>query len=91
MPFYASIPLVILLPLLVFLSHVILIVLVGVETIDEYGIDKLVHVAGGCTISISIAGIWWHLVYRQIVVLKDAIVFRALIFGSLCFVVISST
>ena len=46
-------------------------------------------IVGGIVISFSIAGILWHLCNRQVVTLKEPTVFRALVFGCLCFVVIS--
>ena len=52
-------------------------------------IDNLSHLFGGMSISISTAGVLWHLVYRKIIVLQDSKVFGFLIFGFLCFVVIS--
>ena len=52
-------------------------------------IDNIFHLFGGMSVSISTAGILWHLIQRKIIVLQDAKVFGFLVFGFLCFVVIS--
>jgi hypothetical protein len=49
----------------------------------------MLHIFGGMSISISTSGILWHLVRRKIIVLQDKNVFRFLVFGSVCFAVIS--
>jgi hypothetical protein len=59
------------------------------KSLDEHRIDKLFHVVGGMSISISTSGVLWHLVHRKIIVLQDKNVFRFLVFGSVCFAVIS--
>ena len=52
-------------------------------------IDNIFHLLGGMVISTSTAGVLWHLIQRKIIVLQDAKVFCFLVFGFLCFVVIS--
>ena len=61
----------------------------GDETYNVYMIDNLSHLFGGMSISISTAGVLWQLLRRKIIVLQDEIVFRFLVYGFLCFVVIS--
>ena len=61
----------------------------GEETYNIYMIDNIFHLFGGMSVSISTAGILWHLIQRKIIVLQDAKVFGFLVFGFLCFVVIS--
>jgi hypothetical protein len=72
-----------------FFINGILIFIFGIRTLDENRIDKLFHVFGGMIISISIAGFLWHLMVREIIVLQDENVFCLLVFGFLCFLVIS--
>ena len=86
--FYSSITIIIGLPLLVFLAVVILLLLFGERTLNENKIDNIFHVFGGVSVCLSSAGVLWHLVRRQIITLRDENVFRLLVFGSLCFVVI---
>ena len=59
------------------------------QVVDKYEINKFLHIAGSLSISFSIAGIFWHLAYQNIVSLQDPIVFRALVFGFVCFAIIS--
>ena len=66
-----------------------LLVSLGNRIIDKYEIDKLLHILGGLSISFSIAGIVCHLAHRNIVSLQDIIIFRGLVFGFVCFGVIS--
>ena len=61
----------------------------GDETYNLYMVDKIFHFFGGIGISISSAGVLWQLVQRKIIVLQDKIVFGLLVFGFLCFVIIS--
>ena len=88
-PFYSSTTVIILLPLLVFFVNVSLVYFVGMKTIQENSIDNIVHGVGGASVIISSAGILWHLVLRKIIVLEDTQVFRFVVFGCLCFVLIS--
>jgi hypothetical protein len=88
-PFYSSKTIIILFPLLVFLLNFALIPLFGFKALAEFRVDKIFHVVGGVAISVSIAGVLWHLVSRGIIKLHNANVFRVLVFGCLCFVVIS--
>ena len=41
------------------------------------------------SVFISIAGVLWHLVHREIITLQDENLFHFLVFGFLCFAVIS--
>ena len=59
------------------------------KTMDENRIDKVFHILGAVSIYFSAAGILWHLVRRKMIDLHDANVFRMLVYGFLCFVVIS--
>ena len=88
-PCYSSIKIIVLLPLLVFFADMIYKYFFGEETYNVYMIDNIFHLFGGISISISTAGILWHLIQRKIIVLQDAKVFCFLVFGFLCFVVIS--
>ena len=88
-PLYSSITTIILLPLMVIFISFALHYFLGPRIIVENRIDKVFHVLGGLVISFSIAGVWWHLFHREIIVLQDIIIFRLLVFGFLCFVIIS--
>jgi hypothetical protein len=88
-PCYSSIKIIVLLPLLVFFADMIYKYFFGEETYNVYMIDNIFHLFGGISISISTAGILWHLIQQKIIVLQDAKVFCFLVFGFLCFVVIS--
>jgi hypothetical protein len=88
-PFYAVPMLIVLPPLLIFILNVCLILLFGMKLMDDYMIDKLLHVLGGVSISYSFAGILWHLIRRNAITLQDQTVYRAVVFGFLCFVVIA--
>ena len=59
------------------------------ESYDGNGIDKLFHVLGGASVSISVAGVLWNLIDLDIIELRDTLVLRFLVFGFLCFAVIS--
>ena len=87
--FYSSITIIIGLPLLLFLANVIFILLFGIRTVHENKIDNIFHGFGGVSVVLSSAGVLWHLVRRRIITLRDEKVFRLLVFGFLCFVVIS--
>ena len=76
-------------PLLVFLGQIVYKHFFGEETFQLYMVDKIFHLFGGISISISAAGVLWHLIQRKIIVLQDAKVFGFLVFGFLCFVVVS--
>ena len=87
-PFYSSITIIILLPALIFVLNIALLISLGMKTIDENKIDKFFHLFGAVSAYFSAAGVLWHLVHRQIIELQNAYVFRALVFGFVCFVVI---
>ena len=88
-PYYSSIKIIVLLPLLVFLVDMFYKYIFGEETYNVYKIDNISHLFGGISISISTAGVLWHLIQRKIIVFQDAKVFGSLVFGFLCLVVIS--
>jgi len=88
-PYYSSIKIIVLLPLLVFLVDMAYKYIFGEETYNIYNVDNISHLFGGISIFISMAGVLWHLIQRKIIVLQDAKVFGFLVFGFLCFVVIS--
>ena len=88
-PYYFSIKIIVLLPLLVFLVDMAYKYIFGEETYNVYKIDNISHLFGGISVFISTAGILWHLVHREIIVLQDSKVFGFLVFGFLCFVIIS--
>lgn len=88
-PFYSSLQIIVLLPLLVVLVNFALIIILGMETYDSRKIDKLLHVAGGMSVSISAAGILWKLNCREIISVHNSFSFRLLVFGFLCFMIIS--
>ena len=77
------------LPLLVFILNVVLILVLEQKEIDEYWLDKVLHLVGGASICLSAAGVVWHLARLEIILLQDIRVFRALVFGFVCFTVIS--
>ena len=87
-PLYSSITTIILLPLMVFFINIAFIYFLGSKSINGNMIDKVLHILGGVIISFSIAGIWWHLFHREIIVWQNIIIFRLLVFGFLSFVVI---
>ena len=76
-------------PLLVYFGHIIYKQYFGEENYHLYMVDKIFHLFGGIGISISAAGVLWQLLHRKIIVLQDRIVFGLLVFGFLCFVIIS--
>ena len=88
-PYFASIKIIVLIPLIVFFGQIVYKYFFGDETYNLYMVDKIFHFVGGVGISISSAGVLWNLLRREIIVLQDEIVFRFLVFGFLCFVVIS--
>ena len=88
-PYFASIKIIVLMPLIVFFGSMVFKYIFGDETYNLYMVDKIFHFFGGIGISISSAGVLWNLLRREIIVLQDEIVFRFLVFGFLCFVVIS--
>ena len=88
-PYYSSIKIIVLLPLIVYISSRLFTNIFGEETFQLYMVDKIFHLFGGISISISAAGVVWQLLRRGIIVLQDKIVFGLLVFGFLCFVIIS--
>ena len=87
-PFYYSLKIIILLPLIVFFADIVFIYVFGIKTISVLKIDKILHFFGGLSISISTAGILCNLIDKRMILLQDEKVFRLLIFGILCFTVI---
>ena len=87
-PFYSKIATIIFLLPLIFSLNVALVIIYGHETLDENKIDKVFHILGGVSISLSAAGVLWHLIHQNKIQLQDANVFRALVFGIVCFAVI---
>ena len=88
-PYYSSIKIIVLMPLLVFFGAIVYGYIFGEETYNVYMVDKIFHFFGGIGISISTAGVLLQLLRRKIIVLHDEIVFSILVFGLLCFVIIS--
>jgi len=88
-PFYSSLVIIIWLPLLIFFLNIFLTIILGMKTFDENRIDKVLHLLGGVSISLSAAGVLWHLIRRQIIELQDVNVFRVVVLGFACFAVIS--
>ena len=88
-PYYSLVKIIVLLPLLVFLVDMAYKYIFGEETYNEYNVDNISHLFGGISIIISTAGVLWNLVHQDIIVLQDSKVFGFLVFGFLCFVVIS--
>ena len=86
-PFYSSI-IIVFFPLVVLIIWGILILLFGMRTLQEKKIDNILHGFGGVSACLSLVGVLWHLVRREIIILQDENVFRCLVFGLLCFVVI---
>ena len=77
------------LPLLIFCVCLSLLFFLGKKFVSESPTDIIFHVLGGASISMSTFGILWHLVHRELMVLQDEKVIRFLVFGFLCFAVIS--
>ena len=88
-PFYSSITVIVLLPLLILFLGITLMVSLGVKTIDENRIDKVFHLFSAVSVYFSATGVLWHLERRKLIELQNTHVFRALAFGFVCFVVIS--
>ena len=88
-PYYSSIKIIVMMPLIVFIGAYVYEYIFGKESFNVYMVDKIFHILGGIGVSISTAGVLWNLLRREIIVLQDEIVFRFLVFGFLCFVVIS--
>ena len=76
-------------PLTVFFIAMILNYFLGGKIVNETVLDIILHILGGMSICLSMSGVLWHLVRRELIVLQDEKVFRFLVFGFLCFVVIS--
>ena len=87
-PFFSSI-MIIMLPLLVICVNQSLEIFFGMKFVAETPTDMIFHVLGGASISMSTFGVLWHLVHRELMVLQDEKVIRFLVFGFLCFAVIS--
>ena len=88
-PYYSSIKIIIMMPLIVLIGAYVYEYIFGKETFNVYMVDKIFHIFGGIGISISTAGVLWQLLRQKIIVLQDEIVFGFLVFGFLCFVIIS--
>ena len=88
-PYYSSIKIIVLMPLLVLFFDMAYKNIFSEKIYNIYMIDNIFHLLGGMVISTSTAGVLWHLIQRKIIVLQDAKVFCFLVFGFLCFVVIS--
>ena len=80
---------IIMLPLLVICVNQSLFIFFGMKFVAENPTDIIFHVLGGASISMSTFGILWHLVHRELMVLQDEKVICFLVFGFLCFAVIS--
>jgi len=88
-PYYSSIKIIVMIPLIVFIGAYVYEYIFGKESFNVYMVDKIFHILGGIGVSISAAGVLWQLLRRKIIVLQDEIVFGLLVFGFLCFVIIS--
>lgn len=88
-PLYSTITIIVLLPLAIFIADISLTYLLGMEVIVENRIDKVLHFVGGVSISLAIGGIVWRCVQREIIDIRDVNVFRLVVFGCMCFAVIS--
>ena len=77
------------LPLLIYCVCLSLLFFLGKKFVAESPTDIIFHVLGGASISMSTSGVLWHLIHRELIVLQDVKVFRFLVFGFLCFIVIS--
>ena len=88
-PIYYSIPIIILMPILVIILVFVCKLFFGLQVVSESWLNKLFHFLGGVSISISTAGVLWHFQYQRKIVLSDTKVFWFLVFGFLCFYIIS--
>ena len=88
-PFYSSTTVIVLLPILVFVLHIIVVMMLGMKTMNENRFDKVFHIVGGVSVYFSVAGIVWHLIRRNIIDVQDTNVFGILVYGCLSFVIIS--
>ena len=86
--FYTSKYVIILLPLIVYLGHIVYKKIFGDDSFQIYFIDKIFHIFGGIVVSISFSGILWNLSRMNIIILKDKIVYTLLVYGLLSFVII---
>ena len=87
-PLHSSITIILLMPLMVFFIAIALTYFLGVDIINEYKIDKILHIIGGVIISFSIAGILRYLSGRAMITLQDEKMFLTIVFGLVCFAVI---
>ena len=87
-PFYVSIYIVIFLPILLFVVNEIMIIAVGIRSLNENNLDKLLHILGGTVVALSASGGLWRLARWKILAIHDKNVFSLLVFGCVCFVVI---
>jgi len=88
-PLFASRLVIIYLPLVILVTSWLLTFFFGVKQLDRLFIDKLFHVIGGFSASMSVAGVIWHLDTRQLLVVNFTVVFYVLIYGCLSFIIIS--
>ena len=69
-PYYSLIKINVLMPLILFSGAMVFKYIFGDETYNIYMVDKIFHLFGGIGISISVAGVLWHLLHRNILVLR---------------------
>ena len=72
-PYYSSIKIIVLMPLLVFFLDMAYKYIFGEETYNVYKIDNISHLFGGISVFISTAGVLWNLVHRNKIILQDVI------------------
>lgn len=73
---------------MIFFANEILASLLEVRTLDKNKIDNIFQGLGGVSVYLSSVGVLWDLERRKVITLQDENVFRFLVFGSPCFVVI---
>ena len=88
-PLFASRLVIIYVPLAILLTSSLLTFFFGIQQLDRLFIDKLFHVIGGFSASMSVAGVIWHLDTRQLLVVNFTVIFYVLIYGCLSFIIIS--
>ena len=76
-------------PVVIIISAITLTYFLGVDVVVKNKIDKIYHIMGGYIISFSIAGILWHYVRYKMIATLDTNIFQTLVFGIVCFAVIS--
>ena len=82
-PYFASKLLIIVAPIGVFCINFATFMIIGADRYAENSVDKIRHIMGGASITITFAGILWYLVCCQVLNLADINIFRLVVCGLL--------